>query len=65
MTHVYKGQTFSECPNTRVVFVYCCTVHLDNIKITFTKECGFYLTYKCLNLQLKRLYIRSYMFRSI
>jgi hypothetical protein len=31
-----------------VFYFYCCTVHLDNIKITSTNECTFYLTYKML-----------------
>jgi hypothetical protein len=34
-------------------FFYCCTVHLDNIKIIFTKECTFYLTYEMLKFTVK------------
>jgi hypothetical protein len=32
---------------------YFCTVHLDNIKITFIKEFTFYLTYKLLKCTIK------------
>jgi hypothetical protein len=35
------------------IFFYGCTVHLDNIKITFTNECTFYLTYEMLKFTIK------------
>jgi hypothetical protein len=46
-------------------YFYCCTVHLDNIKITFTNECTFYLTYKMLKFTIKTsIHSPLNMFRS-
>jgi hypothetical protein len=39
--------------NSFIFNFYCCTVHLDNIKITFTNECTSYSTYKMLKFTIK------------
>jgi hypothetical protein len=41
------------CKETNNHLFYCCTVHLDNIKIVFTNECTFYWTYKMLKFTIK------------
>jgi hypothetical protein len=46
-------------------YIYCCTVHFDYIKITYTNKCTLYLTYKMLKFTIKTSIHSPYMFRSI
>jgi hypothetical protein len=46
------------------VFFYRCTVHLDNIKISFHQQMHLLLHMKIVKIYIKISYIRSYMFRS-
>jgi hypothetical protein len=51
-THLFRKKV-KKRSISKVFFYFYCTVHLDNIKITFTNECTFYLTYKMLKFIIK------------